>query len=168
MLEGIRGLGGEHGLVLIKVDPDLEGCGEAADRGVSRASSGDRQEVATNSRNSGDCGRGGGVVLEGGNLEIVSERHLVIIDGIEGCHPGADGAHRGGLGGLHGGGADPIRGLGGGGGDVGAVADRAVAPGPPDADVVILVTQMGLGGGDGGCGGVPIETGDGPLIMTFS
>ena len=145
MLEGICGLGGEHGLILIKVDPDLEGGGEAADRGVSRARSGDGQEVATNSGNSGDCGRGGGVVLEGGNLKIVSEGHLVIIDGTEGGHPGADGAHRGGLDGLNRGGADPIRGLGGGGGDLGAVADGAVAPGPPDADVVILVTKMGLG-----------------------
>ena len=158
MLEGIPGLGGEHGLVLIKVDPDLERGGEAADRGVSRACSGDRQEVATNSGNSGDCGRGGGGVLEGGNLKIVSERHLVIIDGTEGGHPGADGADRGGLGWLNRGGADPIRGLDGGGGDVGAVADGAVAPGPPDADVVILVTQMGLGGGDGGGSGVPVKT----------
>ena len=148
MLEGIPSLGGEHGLILIKVDPDLEGGGEAADRGVSRAYRGDRQEVATNSGNSSDCGRGGGGVLEGSNLQIVSERHLVIIDGIESGHPGADGAHRCGLGGLNRGGADAIRGLDGGGGDEGAVAHRAVAPSPPDADVVVLVTQMGLGGGN--------------------
>ena len=54
MLEGIRGLGGEHSLVLIKVDPDLEGGGEAADGGVSRARRGYSQEVATNSGHSGD------------------------------------------------------------------------------------------------------------------
>ena len=123
MLEGIRGLGGEHSLILIKVDPDLEGGCEAADGGVSRARGGDGQEVATNSGHSGDCCRGGWGVLEGGDLKIISESHLVIIDGIEGGHSGADGANRGGLGGLHGGGADPIRGLDGGGGDVGAVAD---------------------------------------------
>ena len=123
MLEGIRGLGGEHGLVLIKVDPDLEGGGEAADRGVSRARGGDGQEVATNSGHSGDGCRGGGGVLEGGDFKIVSEGHLVIIDGIEGGDTSADGANGRGLGGLHGGGADPIRGLDGDGSDVGAVAD---------------------------------------------
>ena len=123
MLEGIRGLGGEHGLVLIKVDPDLKGGGEAADGGVSRARGGYSQEVATNSGHSGDGCRGGRGVLEGGDLKIVSESHLVIIDGIEGGDTSADGAHRGSLGGLNRGGADPIRGLGGGGGDVGAVAD---------------------------------------------
>ena len=53
-----------------------------------------------------------------------------------------------GLGWLNGGAAHPIRGLDSDGGDVGAVADGAVAPGPPDADVVILATQMGLGCGD--------------------
>ena len=144
MLEGISGLGGEHGLVLIKVDPDLERGGEAADRGVSRACSGDRQEVATNSGNSGDCGRGGGGVLESGNLKIVSKGHLVIIVDIKSGHPSADGANRGGLGGVNRGGADPIRGLGGDGGDDGAEADGAVAPGSPEADVIVLVTQMSL------------------------
>ena len=77
MLEGIRGLGGEHSLVLIKVDPDLEGGGEAADGGVSRARSGDGQEVAANSGHSSNCCRGGGGVLEGGDLKIVSIGNLV-------------------------------------------------------------------------------------------
>ena len=44
---------------------------------------------------------------------------------------------------------------------MGAVADGAVAPGPPDADVVILVTQMGLRGGNGGSRSVPVKTGNG-------
>ena len=109
MLEGIRGLGGEHSLVLIKVDPDLERGGEAADGGVSRARRGYSQEVSTNSGHSSNCCRGGGGVLEGSDLKIVTESHLVIIDGIEGGDTSADGAHRGGLGGLNRGGADPIR-----------------------------------------------------------
>ena len=115
MLEGIRGLGGEHSLILIKVDPDLEGGGEAADGGVSRARGGDGQEVATNSGHTGNCCRGGWGVLEGGDLKIVSERHLVIIDGIEGGHPGALRPDGGGLGGVGGRGADTVRGLDRGG-----------------------------------------------------
>ena len=87
---GHRGL---DRLISVKVDPDLEGGGKAADGGVSRARGGDGQEVATNSGHSGDCCRGGGGVLKGGDLKVVSEGDLVIIDGIEGGHPGADGAH---------------------------------------------------------------------------
>ena len=123
MLEGIPGLGGKHSLVLIKVDPDLKRGGEAADGGVSCARRGYSQEVATNSGHSGDGCRGGGGVLEGGDLKIVTQSHLVIIDGIEGGDTSADGAHRGSLGGLNRGGADPIRGLDSNGGDVRAVAD---------------------------------------------
>ena len=123
MLEGIRGLGGKHSLVLIEVDPDLERGGEAADGGVSCARGGDGQEIATNSGHSGDGCRGGGGVLKGRDLKIVTQSYLVIIDGIEGGYPSADGAHRGSLGGLNRGGADTIRGLDGNGGDVRAVAD---------------------------------------------
>ena len=93
MLEGASVLGVEHGLVLIKVDPDLEGGGEAADGGVSRARGGDGQEVATNSGHTGNGCRGGWGVLEGGDLKIISESHLVIINGVEGGHAGADGAN---------------------------------------------------------------------------
>ena len=104
---------------------------------------------------------GGGRILERGDLEVVSIRHLATLGGAEGGHPGTNRAHRGGLGGVQGRAADTIRGLGGGGGDVGAVADGAVAPGPPDADVIILVSQVSLRRRDGGGGGVPVEAGDG-------
>ena len=142
------GHGREHRVVLIKVDPDLEGGGEAAGGAVSRGPRGCGPEVATHARHSSDCCRGGGGGLQGGDLKIVSIGHLAALDGIEGGHPGALGPNIVGLGRLNGGAAHPIRGLDSDGGDVGAVADGAVAPGPPDADVVILATQMGLGCGD--------------------
>ena len=50
--------------------------------------------------------------------------------------------------------------LGGGGGDVGAVADGAVAPVPSDADVIILVRKMGLRGGNRAGRCVPVKTGN--------
>ena len=114
---------GEQGVVLVKVDPDLEGGGEAAGGGVRRSGGGGSPEVATHARHPGDCGRGGGSGLERGNLKIVSEGNLVTLSGAEGGHPGALGANIGCLGGLSRGAAHPIRGLDSGGGDVGAVAD---------------------------------------------
>ena len=142
------GHGGEEGVVLIKVDPDLEGGGEAAGCAVSRGPRRGGPEVTTHSRHSRDCCGGGGGSLQGGDLKIVSIGHLAALDGIEGGHPGALRPNGGSLGWLNGGATNPVGGLDGGGGDVGAVADGAVAPGPPDADVVILVTQMGLGCGN--------------------
>ena len=117
-------------------------------------------EVAAHSGHSSDGGGGGGGGLQGGDLQVVSEGNLGRLDGIESGHPCALRPDGGGLGGVHRGAADTIRGLDGGGGDVGAVADGAVAPGPPDADVIILVTQVSLRRRDGGGGGVPVKTGD--------
>ena len=110
----MRGVhGGEQGVILIKVDPDLEGGEEAASGAVSRGPRGGGPEVATNSRHS-DGWRGGGGSLQGGDLKIVSKGHLAALDGIKGGHPGALRPNVGGLGWLNGGAAHPIRGLGGG------------------------------------------------------
>ena len=156
---------GEQGVVLVKVDPDLEGGGEAAGGGVGRGGGGGSPEVAAHTGHPGDGGRGGGGGLERGDLKIVSISHLVTLSGAEGGHPGALRANGRCLGGLDGWATHPIRGLDGGGGDVGAVADWAVAPGPPDADVIILVTQMSLGCGDGWGWSVPVKTGDGSWLI---
>ena len=150
----------EHRLVGVKVDPDLEGGGEAADGGVGGGGRRGRQEAAAHSGHPGDGGGGGGGGLQGGDLQVVPEPHLHGLVGVEGGHPGALRPDGGGLGGVIGRGADTVRGLDRGGGDVGAVADGAVAPGPPDADVIILVTQVSLRRCDGGGGGVPVKAGD--------
>ena len=157
---GGRGHGGEDDLVRVKVDPDLEGGGVAAGGGVGSGGRGGGPEVAADSRHPVDVSRGGRGVLESSDLEIVTIGDLAALGGAEGGDAGAHGADRGGLGGVQGGAAHPVRGLGGGRGDVGAVADVAVAPGPPQADVVILVTQMGLRTGDGRGGRVPVKAGD--------
>ena len=47
------------------------------------------------------------------------------------------------------------------GGDLRGVADGAVTPGSPDADIVVLAGQVVLAGRHGGGAGVPVETGDG-------
>ena len=117
-------------------------------------------EVAAHSGHSSDGGGGGGGGLQGGDLQVVPVAHLVCLGGAEGGHPGTNRAHRGGLGGVQGRAADTIRGLGRGGVDVGAVADGAVAPGPPDADVIILVTQMGISRAQSSGGGVPSKASD--------
>ena len=64
--------------------------------------------------------------------------------------PGAGRPHRVRLGSRNAAGAEAVRraGAGGGGDDRRGVADRAVASGSPDADVVLLVHQVGLTGGD--------------------
>ena len=134
------GDGGEHDLITIKVDPDLEGLGEAAGGGVGGPCGGRSPEVAADPGDSVDLGGGGGGGLQGGDLQVVSVGDQGRLAGIDGGHTSTHGAHSGGLGGVQGRGADTIRGLGGGGGDVGAVADGAVAPVPPYADVIILVT----------------------------
>ena len=156
------GDGGEHDLISIKVDPDFEGLGEAAGGSVGGPCGGRSPEVAADPGDSVDLSGGGGGGLQGSDLQVVSVGDQGRLAGIDGGHTSTHGAHSGGLGGVQGRGADTIRGLGGGGGDVGAVADGAVAPGPPDADVVILVTQMGLGSGNGRGGGVPVEAGNCP------
>ena len=158
---GGGGHGGEDDLIRVKVDPDLEGGGVAAGGGVGRGGRGGGPEVAADSRHAVNVSRGGGGVLEGGDLEIVTIGHLAALGGAEGGDASAHGADRGGLGGVQGGAPHPVGGLGGGRGDVGAVADVAVAPFPSDADVVILVTQMGLRTGDSRGGRVPVKAGDG-------
>ena len=64
--------------------------------------------------------------------------------------PSAGRPHRVSLGARNAAGAEAVRraGAGGGGDDGRGVADRAVASGSPDADVVLLVDQMGVTGGD--------------------
>ena len=143
------------------MDPDLEGLGEAAGGGVGGPCGGRSPEVAADPGDSVDVSGGGGGGLQGSDLQVVSVGDQGWLAGIDGGHTCTHGAHSGGLGGVQGRGADTIRGLGGGGGDVGAVADGAVAPGPPDADVIILVSQVSLRRRDGGGGGVPVEAGDG-------
>ena len=118
------------------------------------------QEGPAHSGHSRDGGGGGGGGLQRGDLQVVPEPHLHGLVGVEGGHPGALRPDGGGLGGVVGRGADTIRGLDGGGGDVGAVADGAVAPGPPDADVIILVTQMGISRAQSSGGGVPSKASD--------
>ena len=164
MGEKSSGTGGwrPHHIILVKVDPDLEGLGEAAGGGVGCSCGGPRPEVAAYPGDSVDLSGGGGGGLQGSDLQVVSVGDQGRLAGIDGGHTSTHGAHSGGLGGVQGRGADTIRGLGGGGGDVGAVADGAVAPVPPYADVVILVTQMGLGSGNGRGGGVPVEAGNCP------
>ena len=49
----------------------------------------------------------------------------------------------------------------GSGDDVGGVADGAVAPGPPDADVVVLAGEVVLGAGHAAGARVPVEAGNG-------
>ena len=117
-------------------------------------------EVAADPGDPVDVSGGGGGGLQGGDLQVVSVSDLTTLGGAEGGHPGTHGAHRGGLGGVQGRAADTIRGLGRGGVDVGAVADGAVAPGPPDADVIILVTQMGISRAQSSGGGVPSKASD--------
>ena len=48
----------------------------------------------------------------------------------------------------------------GGGEDLRGVADGAVAPRPPDADVVVLAGQVSLCGGHRARARVPVEAGD--------
>ena len=156
------GDGGEHDLISIKVDPNLEGLGEAAGGGVGCSCGGPRPEVAADPGDSVDLSGGGGGGLQGSDLQVVSVGDQGRLAGIDGGHTSTHGAHSGGLGGVQGRGADTIRGLGGGRGDVGAVADGAVAPGPPDADVIILVSQVSLRRRDGGGGSVPVEAGNCP------
>ena len=114
---------GEQGVVLVKVDPDLEGGGEAAGGRVRRGRGGGSPEVATHAGHPGNGGRRGGSGLERGDLQIVSIGHLVSLNCVEGGHPSALGANVGCLGGLSRGATHPIRGLDSGGGDVRAVAD---------------------------------------------
>ena len=61
-------------------------------------------------------------------------------------HPSAGRPHRVSLGSRNAAGAEAVRraGASGGGDDGRGVADRAVASGSPDADVVVLVHQVGL------------------------
>ena len=149
---------GEQGVVLVEVDPNLEGGGKAAGSGVGGGPCGGGPEVAAHSGHSSDGGGGGGGGLQGGDLQVVSVGNLVPLDGIYSGHPGALRPDVGSLGGLNGGASDTIRGLRCS--DEGAVADGAVAPGPPDADVIILVSQVSLRRRDGGGGGVPVKTSD--------
>ena len=125
---------------------------------MGRAGGGGGPERAADPRHPGDGCGGGGRRLQSGDLEIVSETFLVSLNCVEGGHSSALGPDIGFLRGIIRRGSDTIRGRDGGGGDVGAVADGAIAPGPPDADVIILVTQMGLGGGDSRGSRVPIKT----------
>ena len=154
------GHGAEHGLIRVKVDADLEGDGVGAGGGVGRGGGGGAPEVAADPRHAGDFGGGAGGGLERHDLKIVSFRNLGALGGTEGGYPAAHGSHSGCLGGVQGRAADTIRGLGRGGVDVGAVADGAVAPGPPDADVIILVTQMGISRAQSSGGGVPSKASD--------
>ena len=117
------GHGGEDNLICVKVYPDFEGGGVAAGGCVGRGRGGGRPEVAADSRHTIDVSGGGGRILEGGDLEVVSIGHLATLGGAEGGDASTHGAHGGGLGGVQRGASDAIRGLGGGGGDVGAVAD---------------------------------------------
>ena len=105
----------EHCLVGVKVDPDLEGCGEAADGGVGGGGRRGRQEAAAHSGHPGDGGGGGGGGLQRGDLQVVPEPHLHGLVGVEGGHPGALRPDGGGLGGVGGRGADTVRGLDRGG-----------------------------------------------------
>ena len=144
------------------MDPDLEGGGEAAGGGMGGGGRRGRPEVAAHSGHSSDGGGGGGGGLQGGDLQVVSVGDLAPLGGAEGAQFGALSANGGSLGRLNGGAPEAIRGLGGGGGDVGAVADGVVAPVPLYADVVILVTKLGLGSGNSRGGGVPVEAGNCP------
>ena len=139
----------EDYLVRVKVDPDFEWGGEAAEGGMGRAWRRGRPDVAAYPWHPSDGGGGGGCSLQGSDLKIISLTSLVSLDGIEGGHPSTLRPYAGLLCGVIRWGANTIWGLDGGGGEFWAVADWAVAPGPPDADVVILVTQMGLRGSDG-------------------
>ena len=114
---------GEQGVVLVKVDPDLEGGGEAASGGVRRGRGGSSPEVATHAGHPGNGGRGGGSGLERGDLQIVSIGHLVSLNCVEGGHSSALGPDIGFLRGVIRRGSDTIRGRDGGGGDDRTVAD---------------------------------------------
>ena len=152
---------GEDNLICVKVDANLEWGGIAAGGGVGSGSGGSGPEVATDSWDTIDVSRGCGGVLERSNLKIISIGHLWALSWAESGDACTHRAHRGSLGRVQGGAPNPIRGLSGGGGDVGAVADWAVAPGSPDTDVIILVTQMSLGTGNSWGWGVPVKAGDG-------
>ena len=156
-----RGHRGEDHLICVKVDPNLERGGVAAGGSVGGGSRGGCPEVSTNSGDTIDVSWGCGGVLERSNLKIVSIGHLWALSGAEGGDACTYRAHRGCLGRVQGRAAHTIRGLGGGGGDVGTVTNWAVATGSPDADVIILVTQMSLGTGNGWGWSVPVKTGNG-------
>ena len=156
-----RGHRGLHRLVSVKVDSDLEGRGVAARSGVGRGGGGAAPVVAADPGHPGDCGRGPGGGLQRHNLQVVPVGNCGALDGVDAGDAGAHAAHGGRLRRVQGGAPHPVGGLGGGGHDVGAVADCAVAPGPSDADVIILVTQMGLRSVQGGGGHVPGKAGQG-------
>ena len=147
----------EDCLISVKVDPDFKRGGEAAGGGVGRAWRRGCPEGAADPWHPSDGGGGGGRSLQGGDLEIISQTDLACLSGAEGGHPGALRSDIGFLRGVIRRDSDTIRGRGGGVWYDRAVADRAVAPGPPEADVIILVTQMGLGCGDGSGSSVPVK-----------
>ena len=84
-----RGHRGEHHLVRVEVDPDLEGGGVAAGGGVGRGGGRRRPEVAADPGHAINVGRGGGRVLEGGDLEVVPVGHLAALNRVEGGDAGA-------------------------------------------------------------------------------
>ena len=141
------------------MDSDLEGRGVAARRGLGRGGGGAAPVVAADPGHPGDGGRGPGGGLQRHNLQVVPVGHSGSLYCVDAGYACAHAAHGGRLGRVQGGAPHPEGGLGGGVSDVGAVADCAVAPGPPDADVIILVTLMSLRGVQGGAGHVPGEAG---------
>ena len=81
------GDGGEHDLVRVEVDPDLEGRGEAAGGGVGGPCGGRSPEVAADPGDSVNISGGGGGGLQGGDLQVVSVSDLGALGGAEGGHP---------------------------------------------------------------------------------
>ena len=140
---------------------DLEGDGVAACGGLGGGGGGAAPVAPADPRHARDGGRGSGRGLKADNLEVVPVGDGGSFDGVDGGDARAHGAHGGCLGGVEGGAPHPVGGLGGGGGDVGVIADGAVAPGPPDADVVVLVTQMSLTRVQGRGSHVPSKAGNG-------
>ena len=109
------------------MNPDFERSGETAGGGVGRAGGGGGPEGAADPRPPSDGCGGGGRRLQSGDLEIISETNLTCLRAAEGGHPGALGPDIGFLSRISRRGPDTIRGRDGGGGDVGTVADGAVA-----------------------------------------
>ena len=98
--------------------------------------------------------------MEAGDVQIVSEAGHCRGGGAQAGHSGTIRPHGRCLRCGHRPGTHSERDGGRGGVDLRGVADGAVAPRPPDADVVVLAGQVVLGLGHRARARVPVEAGD--------
>ena len=163
VLKGVSGGGSgrsSDGVVGIKVDTNLEWCCPRAGCSMSSSHRPSEEDPADPVVAEGPGGPDGG--LEGCDVQVVSQTDIV--SGYSGeCGHSCAGRPDGSC--LDSGDTSSTEAVGGcsssgGGDDLGGVADRAVAPGPPDTDVVELAGQVILARGHSAGARVPIEAGN--------